>query len=248
MDCLNIDKILDGGVHKEGKMTKRPVFISNINREDYVEKIEIDFKWCPGFSVSQKQKSIESLHCNFKERFKDKKIIEISSKSPDELGIKLSAFNLYFTHETMSKSISVESAFQASKVFENGGPYLDLLNKTSKEAKQDLRLKESGELNYFLYESRKWELEPKTLFYDWLYIQTLMNNSSLIDDITQFDAFTDIEFNPAKSINCQARSVALFVSLHKLNLLDKISLSPEAYIDIVSGKRSIQAKQMSLFD
>ena len=69
-------------------------------------------------------------------------------------------------------------------------------------------------------------------------------NQNLINNIIQFDAFTDIEFNPAKSINCQARSVAL----HKLNLLDKISLSPEAYIEIVSGRRSIQAKQISLFD
>ena len=37
----------------------------------------------------------------------------------------------------------------------------------------------------------------------------------------EFDVFTDIEFNPQKSFNCQARSVAIAVTLLKNNLLDK---------------------------
>ena len=31
------------------------------------------------------------------------------------------------------------------------------------------------------------------------------------EDLNEFDAFTDIEFNPKRSFNCQAKSCALFV-------------------------------------
>ena len=36
----------------------------------------------------------------------------------------------------------------------------------------------------------------------------------------EFDAFTDIEFNPNKSLNCQARAAALFVAMKKLGRLE----------------------------
>lgn len=82
--------------------------------------------------MTQKQKSILSLHKNFLEKYPQRRILEISTKSNNELGVKLSAFNLMI--HTNERAFSVESAFQSSKVFENGGPYTDLLNKSSKEA------------------------------------------------------------------------------------------------------------------
>ncbi len=120
-----------------------------------------------------------------------------------------------------NRLFSVESAFQSSKVFENGGPFKDLLAKTSKEAKKDVRLKESGKLIAFEFSGKRWKLEPKTLFYDWLYINALSTemNRTIADEITNYNAFTDIEFNPQKSINCQARSAALYVSLYKADIL-----------------------------
>jgi hypothetical protein len=104
------------------------------------------------------------------------------------------------------KEFSVETAFQSSKVFENGGPYIDLLEGTSKAAKKDIRLKTSGKLTQFKFFNRNWELEPKTLFYDWLYINALSLNEGLKNEIINYTAFSDIEFNPEKSINCQAKS------------------------------------------
>jgi type I restriction enzyme M protein len=65
------------------------------------------------------------------------------------------------------KKYSVESAFQASKVFEFGGPYKDILDKTSREAKKDPRLKNSGKLKFFNFGNRKFELVPTTYFYNW---------------------------------------------------------------------------------
>ena len=36
-----------------------------------------------------------------------------------------------------------------------------------------------------------------------------------------YEAFTDIEFNPSTSINCQDRSVAIAVGLKKAGILEK---------------------------
>lgn len=202
-------------------MAIRPVFIStkSSSREIVIKK-EIEFEWFPGFAVSQKQKSIFSLHEQFKKGNSKYKVLEISSKSSDELGVKLSAFNLMICTKA-GKAFSVESAFQASKVFSEGGPYKDLLMKSSKEAKKDSRLSNSGTLKGFTYFSREFPLEPKTFFYNWLYINALSLNKDLAEEVSRYNSFTDIEFNPKKSINCQAEAVALYLSLKNRNQLEE---------------------------
>jgi len=129
-------------------MAKRSVYrVNNLNK-DYIEEVEVEFKWYSGFSISQKQKSIRSLHNSYSKLYINDKLLEISSKSENDLGVKLSAFNLMI-YTKDNKIFSVESAFQASKKFELGGPYLDILNKTSKEAKKDDRLKNYRKFNLF---------------------------------------------------------------------------------------------------
>lgn len=213
-------------------MAIRPVFIAENNLLNPVRTVDVNFEWFPGFAMSQKQKSIQSLHTNFNKNFKGHRVLEISSKSPDLMGVYLSVFNLKICSRE-GKTYSLESAFQSSKVFERGGPYLDLLNVSSKDAKQDSRLRSSGQLFYFQYLGRKWPLEPKTAFYDWLYITTVHSSHGLSKDILQYDAFTDIEFNPQKSINCQARSAALYVSLHQAGMLEKAVSSIEEYLEVL---------------
>lgn len=234
-------------------MAKRPVFISEKNENSYTLEKIIEFEWHPGFSIKQKQNSIKSLHENLLRKNPKLKVLEVSSKSDNELGVALSAFNLMI--ETKSKlKFSVETAFQGSKVFEFGGPYLDLYSKTSREAKKDPRIRSSGELLFFQFFNRTFELEPKTLFYDWLYINALSTNIELSSKVLDYDAFTDIEFNPEKSINCQARSVALYVSLYKLDLLDVALSSIEKYTGVINGNYRVREaennriKQLSIFD
>ena len=232
-------------------MACRPVYVVSNSKDKYVEEVLVDFKWYPGFAVSQKQKSIKDLHDSYTSEYGNIKILEISSKSTELLGVNLSAFNLMIVNPKSKLKYSVESAFQSSKVFENGGPYTDLLLKTSREAKQDIRLKNSGELIKFTLYNRDWPLQPKTLFYDWLYINALSKYPEYVEEVVKYDGFTDIEFNPNKSINCQASAAALFVSLFKRNLLDKAISSIDDYIKIVTHKdikeELIQYEQMSLF-
>ena len=79
----------------------------------YIEKI-IDFEYIKGMAFSQKQKNVKSFHLSIAEKFPGKRILEISTKSDNDLGISLSAFNLKLNGK------SIESIYQSAKVFENG--------------------------------------------------------------------------------------------------------------------------------
>ncbi len=217
-------------------MAKRPVYIPKTKTDASGVIVKyIEFKWFPGMSKSQKQKSISSLH-EALNILNISPVLEISSKSEFEIGVQLSAFNLLITTKKKQKSFSVETAFQSSKVFDKGGPYIDLLEGTSIQAKKDMRLKESGNLIKFLFFSKEFPLKPRTFFYDWLYINALHQNEELADQIISYQGFTDIEFNPKKSINCQAYSAALYVSLRNLGIVNDALESPEMFLEVLKDE------------
>ncbi len=231
-------------------MANRPIFIAKeLNLVPGVIVKDTEFKWYPGMSKPQKQKSIAALHASGADQGL-KNILEISSKSQTEIGVKLSAFNLKITTPKKIK-FSVESAFQSSKVFENGGPYTDLLHKTSREAKKDIRLKESGNLLGFSFFGKQFPTSPHTFFYDWLYLNALKQNPKYVEELISYDAFTDIEFNPKKSINGQAYSAALFVSLYHSGKLNEAMETPDTFLQFLESeytqKDTTNAIQTSLF-
>jgi hypothetical protein len=216
-------------------MATRPIFIPTaVGNRFVIEKI-VDFTWHPGFSPTQKKKSIRSLHEEAGIQGISP-IIEISTKSDDELGIKLSAFNLRINIPSLG-AVPLEAVFQGSKVFENGGPYTDIYSFNGRQAKKDARLRESGKLLHFDFLGNIWELEPKTAFYDWIYLQAILKHSNLINNLIDYSGFTDIEFNPKKSINCQARSCALVTSLIERGLLENALSDPENFLLTIWGKR-----------
>ena len=192
--------------------TRRPIFIPLRDNIGVLEQ-DIEFDWHMGMSAEVRKRSIHSLHQEAKKQGFNK-ILEASSKSEQQIGIQLSAFFL-----KNIKNYPVENLFQSSKVFENGGPYRDLLTVTPREAKKDNRLRESGSMTKFSLNGKDFPLEPKSLFYDWLYLNVLFSerNSALREEFfdNHFDAFSDIEFNPNKSFSCQARTLALCVSLYE---------------------------------
>ena len=196
-------------------MANRPFFIPSTNKEDLVETKSVEFKWFSGFAKTQKQKSVLSFHENISKEFKFDKILEISTKSENKLGIKLSAFNLKINFK--EKEYFLESLFQGSKIFSDQGPNTDLYEKEPIEAKKDERIKRS-DLKEFSFFGEKFSLDFD--FYSWLYFIALNQNKSLTKDILEYQAFTDIEFNPQKSLNCQAYSAALYSAMIKNELLE----------------------------
>ena len=211
-------------------MANRPVFEVSLDSKLFVRK-DIEFQWFRGFAVSQKRKCINNLHQNYLSLNKDKHILEISSKSENELGVKLSAFNLML-HKN-EKSFSVELAYQSGKIFEHGGPYIDLLDKPSINAKKDERLKNNGQIIGFSFYDETFSINPPTYFYNWLYINALNDNNDLKEHLMSYDAFTDIVFNPQKSLNCQAAAAAIYVSLRKQNLLQQALKDKNLFLKIV---------------
>ena len=211
-------------------MARRPVFVPDSDKP-YVSEVSLDFEYFPGSSIQQKQRSIASLHASYVARFPSSRVLEVSSKSERDIGVQLSAFNLMIEYPGRG-SCSVECAFQASKVFLHGGPFVDLFNASSRAAKSDRRLRESGKLVGFKYFEHEFPLEPKTYFYDWLYASTLCRHDKLVEQVMMFDAFTDIEHNPERSINCQARSVVKVVGLARAGLLADALQSPRAFLEL----------------
>ncbi|GGC16438.1 hypothetical protein GCM10011363_36060 [Marivita lacus] len=82
-----------------------------------------------------------------------------------------------------------------------------------REAKRFIREVDAGNLVRFELEGDYFPLSPKNAFYDWLYIRSLVEHADWIEKNVHYDGFTDIEFNPAKQVNCQARAFAEFLSL-----------------------------------
>jgi hypothetical protein len=224
-------------------VAQRPVFVPHLDEALLVRTVSMTFEWFPGLSATQRQRSVESLHAAARQldsaaRQLDSidRVLEVSTKSKEPLGVALSAFNLTLTDCNPPNRLSVECAFQGSKIFERGGPFKDIFGMSSREAKRDIRLKTSGPLVGFRFLNVDWPLEPRTAFYDWLYITALRQNPNLTESISDYNAFTDIEFNPATSINCQAYSVALYVSMRQRGLLGSSTLDKDSFHCLVQGR------------
>lgn len=201
-------------------MTSRPVYIPKKKKPFYQTKMT-EFEWNPGISPTQKKKNSAALHEAYLNKHPDAHILEVSTKSEEKAGQSLSPFNLTKTIPSLKKAFPVENIYQASKVFTKGGPYVDILGTTPLQAKRDPRLENSGSLAHYQLENEKYPADPDILFYNWLYIQALMENPGLRKEIPKYNAFTDIEFNPETGRNNQARACAIYLSLLENGLLDQ---------------------------
>lgn len=251
-------------------MAERPVFFPRFDAVGVSERYH-EFEWFPGFAPSQKRKCVASLHDAVRREKPDARVLEVSRRSETEAGVALSAFNLKLPIGGVP--CSVESVFQASKVFvclakdeldapiqlsfemhealgNRTGPFPELYPRDPREVRRIVRERSDDctvfirimdyvdekpafhRLSSFKLDGVRWPLEPKTAFYDWLYLNALKANPELAAAVETYDAFTDIEFNPDRSLNCQARSAALWISLRHAGLLDEALSSREAFLRI----------------
>jgi len=233
LDIFGIAKITSFG-RQVPDVASRPIFTPSNSGKLLVCTHHVNFEWFPGMAKSQAQKSIVSLHENAKRQIPVSKVLEISSKSLDSLGVALSAFNLMI-RTPKGDEYSLECAYQSAKVFERGGPFKDLRRMRSIDAKRDERLLQHGRLVKFSIYGIDWDLEPRTAFYDWLYINALHKHPELAEQVLTYRAFSDIAFNPERSINCQAYAAALYVSLHDRGLLTPDVLKDrETYLSAIN--------------
>ena len=197
-------------------MTYRPVFVPLMTGSLLVEECAFEIKWAPGFADVQKKKNINSLHEEAKRHGIDR-VLEISTKSDEEVGQKLSAFNIKLYVD--GRDCYLESVYQGSKVFKYGGPHEEIFDLSPREARRYMRGADCGNLEGFCFEGEVYPLSPANAFYDWLYIRSIKDWSEWVKENVCYDGFTDIEFNPRRQINCQARAFAEYVSLLNRNKL-----------------------------
>ncbi|PZP90473.1 MAG: hypothetical protein DI587_38585 [Variovorax paradoxus] len=212
-------------------MAERPIFIPTAEADGYVKRVDLEIPWAGGFAEVQKKKNIRSLHEAAK-KAGFTPLLEVSSKSDETAGRHLSAFHLRVS--AGERDMPLENAFQGSKVFEHGGPYTDLFDVDPRDAKRDPRLRSSGALKAFKFQGFEFPLIPTTVFYDWLYLNAIFPHrhwlKNRVDGEKRYDGFSDIEFNPSKSINCQAKSCALFVSLMREDRFEEYLETPSTFI------------------
>ena len=215
---------------KQNAVEHRPVFMPRVNSNNLVKTDMVRFERHVGFASRQKKKSINDMHQVIRKKYGFNHVLELSSKSGNKLSFLVSPLSLKLTNED-GQQYSVENVFQSSMVFEHGGPYSDLLTVSPRQAKKDERLITSGELINYNYFGVEWDVEPLTAFYDWLYVNALKQNPQLHEEVMQYQAFTDITFNPKKSIHCAAYALAMFVALNKRKLLDTVE-DPAIFFDL----------------
>jgi len=212
-------------------MATRPVFFPTPRGHRLVDVRSYDFAWHGGFALAQRRKNIAGLHGA---AARAGALLEVSRASPVALGVELSAFNLKVDVAGLGP-VPLECVFQGAKVFSKGGPFSDLFAAAPAEAKKDPRLGASGPLVRFELQGDPWPLEPKTAFYDWLYLRAVQPLTGVVQSLASFDGFTDIAFNPARSINCQARSCALLVALARRGQLEAALRSKESFLAVLSA-------------
>ena len=202
-------------------------------KNNQILKDEIEIKWESGFAYSQKQKNIVTLHQAICTKFNTTKdqVLEVSTKSPLELGKMLSSINLKF--KVNDREYFFESVYQSSKVFSNGllgvihhPEWIELESFDAKKASQSLNLP----LIEFNFNSRVFPLEPKTMFFDWLYISCIhqLNIKFLIE---KYLYFTDIEFNPSRMISTQAQALCKYKNLADQNLVEEFLDNPSKFYE-----------------
>lgn len=179
-----------------------------------IEKGVAEFKWEPGMSVSQRRKSCVNLH-EVLVKQNGSLPLDISTASTTSLGVSLSAFNLTWKNKT------IECWYQGSKVYENVGPMHHLYNMTSLEAKKFMKNSNLGKLIGFNLEGVDYPMSPQTVFYDWLYLQGMVENFGINLDLKSYEYFTDIQA-VIDITACQARAVCEYKLLQEHGFLDKI--------------------------
>ncbi|MBD5626984.1 MAG: hypothetical protein HDQ90_05825 [Desulfovibrio sp.] len=207
-------------------MATRPVFFVTTPGDGWVHVDEVSFQWFPGMSLAQKRRSIDAMQAAAHAMAPGKSLLEISTKSAEADGRALSGFELCL--EARGRRMPVESVFQGSKLCRAGagvdGPYQELYGEDAVLAKRDPRLAHCQLAGFRLFDEdwpfAPWppktgekDALPPSAFYDYVYFRALGQQPELAAKACGYGGFTDLEFTPGKSDNCQAFSAALFAAL-----------------------------------
>ena len=100
-------------------MAERPLFVPAPGSRGLVKQVTLRMKWHPGFSISQKRKNVAALH-EAAARSGYAPVLEVSTKSEEKIGQRLSAFNLKVCSDELG-DMPLEMAFQEARSLNEAG-------------------------------------------------------------------------------------------------------------------------------
>ena len=207
----------------------RPVFKTLLS-PPWVEEVNVEVPGTGYISRAELPSHISRWHQLAAEKHGISPILECSTMGTKAVGKSLSAFNLSFD-TPKGRRISVESAYQGSKVFANGGPFHHLYNESSRSAKTSPLTKSSGNLVGFNFFGKEFGLVPQNSFFNWLYLSTLVRRyPDIIGHLrTEYAGFTDVFRSSGSDRACQAQAVAMAVGLAKAGKFTEEFISSELF-------------------
>lgn len=184
----------------------------------YFSEGVVTFPYRSGRDAESRSENSRSLIASIEKLAPKASVLEVSTSSNRSLGVRLSALNLLVTSNWGTNT--VERTFQASKIFEHGGPFLEIL-RSDGNPKSLAKLSNSGRLIGFRGpDGIEFKADGTSTFYDRIYLSALIQNPKLLEELVNFDIFTDLRFPkrvlgfaPNQPINTQARSCAIAKSL-----------------------------------
>lgn len=207
-------------------MAVRKIYLS-LPEYPYAKEVSVTFPWSNG----SKHQNIQAVLDTFHDVYPDVPALEVSLASSQPEGVHAAAMKLPFHLAASGQDVPVGIVYEAAKVFENGGPYTELLQCSRQKVQKDARLQQSGKCIGYRLEDTEYPTEPHPYaFFNWLYGCALRQNPEKAEDILKFGAFSDLELGSTKKDrNSPARAAAVYAGLAAAGKLDCLD-SYEAFV------------------
>ena len=207
-------------------MAIRKIYLS-LPEYPYAKEVSVTFPWLNG----SKHQNVQAVLDTFHDVYPEVPALEVSLASAQQEGIHAAAMKLPLHLAALDQDVPVGIVYEASKVFENGGPYAELLQCSRQKVQKDPRLQKSGKCIGYRLADVEYPTEPHPYaFFNWLYGCALRQNPEKADGVLKFGAFSDLELGSTKKDrNSPARAAAVYAGLAaagKLACLD----SYEAFV------------------
>ena len=215
----------------------------------YCKEQPVTFTWIKG----SKRQNIRAVHDAVHTTDPDVSILEVSSASVQPEGEGVSSLRLLLHLDSVAQDVPISTVFEATKVFEHGGPFADLLTCEPPKVHKDTRLRTSGELLRYSLEESEYPTEPyPDSFFEWLYCRALKQSPEKAAQLSRYNAFSDIAAaaDSKKYYGDSSRAAAIYVGLAaagKLPCIDSFeSFIAEVYTEPKplpkSGRSEIASK------
>ena len=178
----------------------------------YCKEQPVTFTWING----SKRQNIRAVHDAVHTTDPDVSILEVSSASAQPEGEAVSSLRLLLRLDSVAQDVPISTVFEATKVFEHGGPFADLLTCEPPKVHKDTRLRTSGELLRYSLEGSEYPIEPyPDSFFEWLYCRALKQFSEKAAQLSRYNAFSDIAAaaDSKKYYGDSSRAAAIYVGL-----------------------------------